>query len=155
MSALTDFPTEAVAPTQEESALAKESGRQLARMLSKHPKDATINVRAQDSDESITIPVAAFRMLSEILNQMAQGNAVTLIPVHAEMTTQEAADLLNVSRPFLIQLLENKTIPHRKIGTHRRVRFSDLIAYKKAIDSTRLQTLGELAKEAQELNMGY
>ncbi len=154
MSALASF-SDAVAPTQEETNLAKESGRQLARILGMHANESTIKVQTIDCDESITIPVAALRMLSDILNQMAQGNAVTLIPVHAEMTTQEAAALLNVSRPFVIQLLDAGTIPYHRTGTHRRIRFSDIMKYKKAIDSQRLQDLSELAKEAQDLNLGY
>jgi excisionase family DNA binding protein len=93
--------------------------------------------------------------LLEILNQMAQGNAVTIIPIHAELTTQQAADVLNVSRPFVIKLIEDKALPCKMVGTHRRVLFSDLMAYKRAIDAERLKVLDELAAQAQELGMGY
>lgn len=154
MTTLTDFDN-AVAPTQEDSVLAKESGRLLAKLLGKHSQERTVRITADDSKESITIPLSAFRMLSDILNQMAQGNAVTLIPVHAELTTQQAAHLLNVSRPFLIQLLEKNEIPHKKVGTHRRIRYQDLIDYKNRVDTARLATLAELAQQAQELDMGY
>ena len=86
---------------------------------------------------------------------MAKGNAVTLIPVHAELTTQQAAQILNVSRPFLIEQLEKSVIPYRKVGTHRRVMFKDLMEYKQTMDRNRLNALEELSAIDQELGLGY
>jgi excisionase family DNA binding protein len=104
---------------------------------------------------SVPIPPGVLELLQGILVQMAQGNAVTPVPVHAEFTTQQAADLLHVSRPFLIERLTQGEIPFRKVGTHRRIRLADLMAYKHAIDQQRASALDELAAQAQELGMGY
>jgi len=86
---------------------------------------------------------------------MAQGNAVTVIPVHANLTTQEAADFMNVSRPFLIGLLEAGKIPFAKVGSHRRIRFEDLMKFKTSTEARRREIMEELAQQAQEEGMGY
>lgn len=94
-------------------------------------------------------------MLLDALAQMAQGNAVSLLPVHQELSTQEAANLLNVSRPFLVSLLEEGQIPFRKVGTHRRVLLRDVLVYREHIDQQRTQALDELTALSQQENMGY
>lgn len=151
---LPDFP-ETVTPSEADTRLAQESSRSLARLLGKRRSRIRLRVQADDAEATVAIPAAAFRLLNDILTEMAKGNAVTLIPVHAELTTQQAADLLNVSRPFLIRLIEEGKIPFRKVGTHRRIRFRDLMDYKRQIDQDRLKALEELSAEAQRLNMGY
>lgn len=155
-SLLSDFP-ETVTPTPDEAILAQESSRLLARFVSANrKKPLQLRFQADDAlEETVPIPESAFRLLNEILTQMAKGNAVTLIPVHAELTTQQAADILNVSRPFLVEQLEKNVIPYRKVGTHRRILFKDLMNYKEAMDRNRLKTLDELAAQAQDLGMGY
>ena len=154
-SELLDFP-EMVAPSEDDTRLAEESSRRLTRFLGKQRKGFRLRVQADDEpEETVTIPTSAFRLLNDILTEMAKGNAVTLIPVHAELTTQQAADILNVSRPFLVRLVEEGKIPCRKVGTHRRIRFDDLLQYKRRMDQDRLKTLEELAAQAQELGMGY
>jgi excisionase family DNA binding protein len=91
----------------------------------------------------------------DILEAMAAGRGVTLIPETAELTTVQAAEILSVSRPFLIKLLEESAIPHRKVGKHRRIRMEDVMAYKAGIDREREAVLDQLVSEAQAQGMGY
>ena len=143
-------------PTEFEAQLSQESSRILASHIPHQRSTIELKVIEDDkSEQKVVIPAAAFHLLVDILSQMSQGNAVTLIPIHAELTTQEAADILNVSRPFLIKLIETGEIICRKVGRHRRIRFEDLMSYKQRIDSDHTQALDELASQAQELNMGY
>ena len=86
---------------------------------------------------------------------MADGHSVGLLPIQAELTTQEAAELLNISRPYLVQMLENGEIPFRKVGTKRRILTKDILNFKKKTEKERLNVLQKLADQAQELNMGY
>jgi excisionase family DNA binding protein len=148
---------EPVIPTAEAAEAAGASLRHLAGFRASHGlRQASLSLDLEGGQRaSVPIPAAVLELLQGILVQMAQGNAVTLVPVHAELTTQQAADLLNVSRPFLIERLEQGEIPFRKVGTHRRIRLTDLMAYKHAIDQQRAAALDELAAQAQELGMGY
>ena len=144
-------------PTAADVLLALESSRRLTKFLAAKPnKSLRLRIESENEpEESISIPVTAFRLLNSILTEMAKGNAVTLIPVHAELTTQQAAQILNVSRPFLIEQLEKGVIPYRKVGTHRRVMYKDLMEYKQTMDRNRLHTLDELSAIDQELGLGY
>jgi len=125
--------------------------------LPRRPPVRTLRVGPQGTprEVSVNVPREAYELFLEILGQMANGNAVTIVPVHAEMTTQQAADLLNVSRPFLVRLLDEKKIPFRLVGTHRRVKVEDLLNYKEADEARRRETLAELAAEAQKHDLGY
>lgn len=142
-------------PTDKDMSLAEESSRQLASYIGS-TKEPTIQlIKKGKSSETILLPASALKLLIVILSQMAHGNAVTIMPVHAELTTQEAADLLNVSRPYLVKLLEEGKIPFRRVGSRRRVLAKDVLQYKKSIDKKRQDVLDELAIEAQKHDMGY
>jgi excisionase family DNA binding protein len=148
---------ETVAPSEADVQLARESSRRLAT----HNLGRRSNVRIQllddgeEETETLAVPASALRLFLHLLTEMSQGNAVTLIPTHAELTTQQAADLLNVSRPYLVKLLEEGRIPCRTVGKYRRVRFDDLMAYKGKDDEARAKVLDQLTAEAQKLGLGY
>jgi excisionase family DNA binding protein len=148
---------EPVIPTAEAAKAAEASLRDLSCLhTSLGLRQASLSLDLEGGQHaSVPIQIAALELLQGILVQMAKGKAVTLVPVHAELRTQQAADLLNVSQPFLIERLEQGEIPFRKVGTHRRIRTADLMAYKHAIDQQRAAALDELAAQAQELGMGY
>jgi excisionase family DNA binding protein len=140
-----------VLPTPQDTQLAAEASRELSTL-----RNAEGNLKVQLEDGKVlTLPSAATRLLHHLLTEMSLGNAVTLIPIHAELTTQEAADHLGVSRPFLISLLKSGKIQFRLVGTHRRIKFSDLEAYRRANEEARVKVMEELAAQAQELGMGY
>lgn len=147
--------SESLIPKEHDIALANKSSKELAALFPRKEKDFQMVVKVDKKEAKITFPFSAIKLLHQILTQMAEGNAVTLIPIHAELTTQEAANLLNVSRPFLIKLLDKKEIPFHKVGTHRRIRFIDLLHYKSKADKISQNALDELVKQAQELGMGY
>jgi excisionase family DNA binding protein len=142
-------------PSEAERDLARESSRQLAPLIQKERPSTSISILEDELGQKIVVPNVAISLLLEILTQMAEGNAVTLMPYHAELTTQQAADLVNVSRPFLVKLLESGELAHRMVGKHRRVLLQDVMKYKENIDRARNETLNELVAQAQELNMGY
>ena len=91
----------------------------------------------------------------DVLTELGEGNTVKLMPIHAELTTQEAADLLNVSRPTLIKLLDDEEIPFHRSGNRRKVRFADLRQYQETLEKNRLNALDDLSALDQELGLGY
>jgi excisionase family DNA binding protein len=144
-----------ILPSQEEVILARETSRKLAAYME---PEQVMNLKIQDkkgNQADIELPASVVRLLLDMLEQMANGNAITLMPLHAELTTKQAADLLNISRPHLIKLLDKGNMPFRKVGSHRRVKVEDVLAYKRESFSRRTEALNELTAQAQELNWGY
>jgi len=143
-------------PEAREVAAAVQGQRDLAAFLT--TKNDTQRIEIYDAENvahAVELPTSALRLLVDILGELALGNSVKVVPVHAELTTQEAADLLNVSRPHLVKLLEDAALPHHKTGRHRRVLFSDLMTYKQQRDGASRKAMDDLARLSEELGMGY
>lgn len=153
MAALAEY----TRPSPDTAAEAAEAARSLAPLLRQKKGSSQHVTLMADGDHAarVVVPRAAFELFVRILGEMANGNAVTIVPVHAELTTQQAAELLNVSRPYMVKLLEEGQIPFRMVGTRRRVRFEDLARYKKHEDAEREKILDELTAEAQRLGLDY
>ena len=105
------------------------------------------------SSAMIALPSSAYRGLVQILSQLGRGNAFAVTPIRSELTTQQAADLLNVSRPYLVKLIDQDVIPSRKVGVQRRLLLDDVIAYKKVMYAKQLQGMAELTELSQELGL--
>jgi len=137
-------------PTADEAELARASSRLLAACIG---QGDSARLKVIDGDETIVVPIKALRMLVGILANMAEGNAVSIVPIHAELTTQQAADFLNVSRPYLVGVLDRGEINYRKVGTHRRLRFEDLLAYSAESNKRSGAVLDELAELDQAIGL--
>ena len=142
-------------PDDETTASAADAAEQLASHLRRHPTPSgRIVLVVDDAPETkVTVPAPAFKLLIEVLDELAKGNAVTVAPIHKELTTQQAAELLNVSRPYLIGLLEAGVVPYRKVGTHRRIRLVDVLDYQRADEKRRHEAQRSLTREAEELGL--
>lgn len=140
-------------------ALSKEDRRQLRKHLSALEtlldRGDPVSLRLADEDAGIELSAPIARVIGRLLTDVAQGRAVTVAPADDELTTQEAADLLNVSRPHLVKLLKDGKIPHHRVGSHRRVRRRDVLAYKETRREQAEEALQDLADQAQELGLGY
>lgn len=135
-------------PTDQDAALADRAGRTLDALI-----DGPQPVSARFGAETVDIPTPAVRLLREVLDQMAHGRGVALTPLHAELTTRQAAELLQVSRTHLVQLLDEGRIPCRRVGSHRRVRVEDILAHRRETESRRREALDELTARDQELGL--
>ncbi|WP_339056644.1 helix-turn-helix domain-containing protein [Candidatus Regiella endosymbiont of Tuberolachnus salignus] len=143
-------------PTQKEAALAKLCSLELSAGLETKAESQTMSLTDRKGGiHTMTMPVNALRLFVDMLTKLGEGNTVKLVPVSAELTTQEAADLISVSRPTLIKLLDEGEIPYRRVGNRRKVKFSDLRVWQQQIENKRLKALSELSSLDQALGLGY
>jgi len=152
----------AILPTPSESELAKESSQQLSHLLgglrlregkAHAAEPIKIEIRLDGEYEVVSLPSSALEFLNQILTQMALGKGVSILPQNCVLTTVQASELLNVSRPYFIGLLESGEIPFHKVGTHRRIFLEDLVRYKNEVDKKRLAALQELSELSEELGL--
>lgn len=143
-------------PSAEEVALAKVGSQELSAVLESNGDIQNFEVMGKNGEtHTVQLPSSAVQLMIEVLTQLGQGNSVNITPIHAELTTQEAADLLSMSRPTFIKLLDEDTLPHTRTGNRRKVAFVDVMAYKQLLDEKRLSALDELSSLGQELGLGY
>lgn len=138
-----------------EVAIAAEAATRLAALAGDLHEATVVRVGSRGHDTQVTVPAAALHLFVEILAELANGNAVTVAPTHAELTTQQAADLMNVSRPYLIKLLDEGEIPFRRVGNRRKVKLRDLLGYMERDDAYRKSIADELTREAQRQKLDY
>lgn len=143
--------------SKEDQQLAKKSLQHMPAMVAKmkHSKERKVTIRFEETGESITVPKRAVALFNKVLEYMADGQTVSVAARSNTITTQQAATLLHVSRPYLVGLLERGVIPFTKVGKHRRVLYTDILSYQQQVEKEREEQLVFLAKQAQELNMGY
>ena len=130
-------------------------GFQVVSQRIKSSRKKGVKIKVQETGEFITIPKKALTLLSAIIQNMAEGKTISIVPSNSEVSTQQAADMLNVSRPHLIKLLESKKIPFKKVGSHRRILLKDIMEYKEQSAKQREAQLDFLSNQAQDLNLGY
>jgi excisionase family DNA binding protein len=141
-----------IRPGEVDAEQARRAARRIGEYLAMNPDDKPIEILGEvGDDDALVVPRAVAVMLAQVLDFLAKGQGVQIMPDRAMLTTQQAADALNVSRPYLIGLLEADKIPFQMVGTHRRVAFVDLLEYKRKDDQHRRQVLGKLAELSEEL----
>jgi excisionase family DNA binding protein len=148
-------PNEAVKPSDQDTRIARESSEALASLLQENGTGAArIRFSTEGHPEAeIALPFSAVRILFSALQEMAKGHSVTLLPVNTELTTQQAAELMRISRPSLIKMLDEKKLPYRKVGAHRRVRYEDVLTYLERERARRKQVMEELVAETERLGL--
>lgn len=152
---LTQSSPEVLVPTDQDAQMALASSRALARLVGDgQPTHTHVRLSTGDAQPTeVDLPQPIVRLLLGALNEMAAGRAVALLPIAAELTTQQAAELLRVSRPSLIKMLDEGKLPYRKVGAHRRVRYDDALLYIKNERARRAKVIEELVAETERLGL--
>ncbi|MBK8094850.1 MAG: helix-turn-helix domain-containing protein [Verrucomicrobiaceae bacterium] len=143
--------SEALVPTERDVIVAKESQRQMGGMKFGRKESVAVQIDGKE----VAVPVGMMQMMIAAVARLAEGKAVAMMPVEEEISPQEAAEILKVSRPYAAKLFDEGAIPSRRVGTHRRALSADVLAYKQREKEARLAVLDELAAEGQRLKMGY
>lgn len=139
-------------PTKSEQKLAFESYGTLAAAIEQlHTEGAEIEI--EETGDKIRIPLRALKLLGNVLDAMSKGRPISLMPLAAEVTTQKAAEMLGCSRPHLVKLLEDGKLPFTKVGKHRRIRFDDLLQYKKGLKDAQRQHLIDIMRADEETGL--
>ena len=139
-----------IVPDEATSVQAAHVANTLKQFLDEHPEASTVSLSlGPDDEETFEVPVEVLGLLIRVLARTAAGDAVAVSPVKAGLTTQQAADLLNVSRPYLIKLLDQRRIPFRRVGNRRRLLLSDVVAFKHFDEAERRAIAAELTAEGQ------
>jgi excisionase family DNA binding protein len=143
-----------IEPGDVDAGIADRTARRIRDYLASHPDDDPLEIHVEgDDNEVLVVPRAGAAMLAQVMSQLARGEGVTLVPNAAQLTTQQAADMLNVSRPYLIGLLESGQIAFTKVGRHRRVQFTALAEYKRHADQRTREAADEMSELGQELGL--
>jgi excisionase family DNA binding protein len=147
-------PIASIDPGEVDAEVAGRAARRISDYLSSHPEEDLIEALGEvGADDALVIPRPTVVMLAQVLSLLESGHGVQIIPKDTELTTQQAADVLNVSRPYVIGLLESGQIPFRRVGRHRRITFKSLMEYKRRDDSQRRAAADDLADLSQELGL--
>lgn len=139
-------------PTDEDIAGAKLYSRELARYADKDRVHVRLGADGQSS-EDLVLPGHLVELMLRVATEVSMGHGVNILPIHSELTTQQAANLLNVSRPYLVGLLKDGTIPHHKVGSHRRVLAHDVLAFQESQRQARAESLDEMAALSEEMEL--
>lgn len=150
---MTTLTLEPFQPNESDIHTAIEALPQVKAYLASHTDGVIRLVVADNPRETLVVPRGAVELLAQVLAHMASGQGVSVVPAHAELTTQQAAGLLNVSRPFLIGLLEAGEIDYRRVGRHRRIKAHSLMAYMALDDQQRREAADELTRLNQEMGL--